>query len=639
MPGEAGEAGSAGPARVVETATIGNEAHRTGEAGPSHSLLGGSVARAGGPSDLPTLGEGRREVLFGNGRWAGSIAARPDADAGGILAQLGLEPTRPVLVLLGGADSLGGADRAEEVEVLGRAIVRAAARAGAIVVDGATDSGMMAAVGAAVAEEGHQVLLLGVAPTGLVTADVGASATASGRVPLEPNHSHLVLVDASEWGDETDLLLDVADALAPVRPVAVIVGGGDVTTKEAEHAVRRRWRVFVVEGTGGTADALAARHRSSRRGAVAGGLGEVRPLDGDDPEHIARRLAWSLQDTPELKLAWERFARYDTLAVRLRHSFERLQASILLLGIAVTLLALLQHSLNSRLTGSWAWMRAVMRWTVVAVPIVISTLIAFTARVQAGKRWVLLRGAAEATKREIFRYRTRTGVYAPGRQDGSHTPEEELLERIGTVDAVLMKTEVSGAALPAYDGALPPPRAAGADDDGLSPLDPESYLQQRVCDQRNFYRTKTVRLERRLRNLQLLTVAAGGVGTLVAAAGFELWVGLTTAIAGAVAAHLGYLQVEGTLVAYNQAIAKLEDVETRALVHLKAGTIDGAFDDLVERAEAAIHSEHGSWALQMNESLEQLRPKDRPGAVATEKSSSGAAERPNAGLPPRPRSS
>jgi len=603
-----------GPAQVIGT-------------GPATDRLARSV--------LPGLGEGRCEVCFGNGRWAGTVAARPDADAEGVLAQLGLEPTRPVLVLLGGADSLGGADRAEQIDVLGRAIARAASRAGAIVVDGATDSGMMAAVGAAVAADGHRVPLLGVAPTGLVTADAAADATAAGadRVPLEQNHSHLVLVDASKWGDETDLLLDLAGALAPVRPVAVVVGGGDVTTKEAEQAVRRRWRVFVVEGTGGTADALAARHRSSDGGSGAGGLGEVRRLDGADAEQVTRRLAWSLQDTPELKLAWERFARYDTLAVRLRRSFERLQASILLLGITATLLALVHHSLGSRLEGSWGLLRDALHWTVVAVPIVISTLIAFTARVQAGKRWVLLRGAAEATKREIFRYRTRTGLYAPNRPGAERTPDEELLERIGTVDAVLMKTEVSGGALPAYEGPLPPPGAAGDDDDGLSPLDPERYLELRVCDQRRFYRSKTVRLERKLRNLQLLTVAAGGVGTLVAAAGFELWVGLTTAIAGGVAAHLGYLQVEGTLVAYNQAIAKLEEVETRALLHLKAGTIDEAYDDLVERAETAIHSEHGSWTQQMHESLEHLRPKDQPGAVAT---GDGAAQ---PGAPAQPRSS
>lgn len=576
-------------------------------------------------SGLPSVGQGPRQVRFGNGRWARAVTARPDADAQGVLAELGLEPNRPVLVVLGGADSLGGAQRAAQVAGLGRAIAGAATRAGAIVVDGATDSGIMAAVGAAVAEQDHRVALLGVAPGGLVTADADATA-ADGRVPLEQNHSHLVLVDASNWGDETALLIDLACALAPVRPVAVVVGGGDVTTKEAEEAVRRRWRVFAVEGTGGTADALA-RRRSADADADggAGGLGEVRGLDGTEPEIVTRRLAWSLQDAPELKRAWDRFARYDALAVRLRRSFERLQASILLLGIVATLLALLQHSLGSRLTGDGEWLGDVLHWTVVAVPIVISSLIAFTARVQAGKRWVLLRGAAEAAKQEIFRYRTGTGVYAPARPDAERSPAEELLDRIGTVDAALMKTEVSGAAMPAYEGPLPPPRAAADGDDGLSPLDPERYLELRVCDQRRFYRKKTLGLERKLRNLQLLTVAAGGVGTLVAAAGFELWVGLTTAIVGAAAAHLGYLQVEGTLVAYNQAIAKLEDVETRALLHLKAGTIDAEFEDLVERAESAIHSEHGSWTQQMHEALERSSSATVEGAAPARPAAAGAS--------------
>ena len=44
-------------------------------------------------------------------------------------------------------------------------------------------------------------------------------------------------------------------------------------------------------------------------------------------------------------------------------------------------------------------------------------------------------------------------------------------------------------------------------------------------------------------------------GALLAAAGFEVWIGLTTAIAASIVAYLGFLQVEPTLVAYNQAAA------------------------------------------------------------------------------------
>src|SRR5262249_2001271 len=74
---------------------------------------------------------------------------------------------------------------------------------------------------------------------------------------------------------------------------------------------------------------------------------------------------------------------------------------ILLLGVLATLLALVHEQ----------WSNPALHWAVVTVPILISVLIALANRRAAGKRWVLLRAAAEATKTEIYRYRTRTGGY------------------------------------------------------------------------------------------------------------------------------------------------------------------------------------------------------------------------------------
>jgi hypothetical protein len=114
-------------------------------------------------------------------------------------------------------------------------------------------------------------------------------------------------------------------------------------------------------------------------------------------------------------------------------------------------------------------------------------------------------------------------------------------------------------------------------------------------------------LDRRRTALQILTVVAGGAGTILAAAGQEIWIGLTTAIAGAALSHLGLLQVDTTIVNYNQTAAKLESLRDRwhALSPEERNT-STAKANLVERAELALTSELRGWVEQMTEAMREF---------------------------------
>jgi hypothetical protein len=117
------------------------------------------------------------------------------------------------------------------------------------VVDGGTDAGVMAAMGSARAQWGSALpVLLGVASRGKVTWPHGP---ADGQAALEPNHSHFILAEATEWGGETGLLIEVAARLARGRVVMVVAGGGRTARCEVLAAVRQGWKVFVIGGTGG----------------------------------------------------------------------------------------------------------------------------------------------------------------------------------------------------------------------------------------------------------------------------------------------------------------------------------------------------------------------------------------------------
>ncbi len=105
--------------------------------------------------------------------------------------------------------------------------------------------------------------LVGIAPRRLVTWPGRLPAALRwldrSRVPLEPHHSHFLLVDGVRWGDETPAFLALAGALSERAPsVAVVCGGGPVTRQEVLGHVRDDRPVLVLDGSGRFADELAA---------------------------------------------------------------------------------------------------------------------------------------------------------------------------------------------------------------------------------------------------------------------------------------------------------------------------------------------------------------------------------------------
>ena len=111
-----------------------------------------------------------------------------------------------------------------------------------------------------------------------------------------------------------------------------------------------------------------------------------------------------------------------------------------------------------------------------------------------------------------------------------------------------------------------------------------------------------------------LALTAGAAGGLLAAAGFEVLIGLTTAIAANVVAYLGYLQVEPTLVAYNQAAARLEGVRRAWEAQPAAKRDFDSFEKLVADSEGVLATELSGWVQQMNQAIEEAARKSETSA-------------------------
>jgi hypothetical protein len=564
------------------------------------------------------------------------IEVEATADAKQVLEELGIFQPDAVILICGGASGFDAflhdhpAIQLQLGGLLAHALAPIAGSSRALVLSGGTQAGIMAMIGKAIAAHGEGATLLGVAPSKRVSYP-GAPHSGGDRTPLDPNHDCFVLVEGERWGDETTMMFALADAAlerslskqaAPERSgvlrrghtpvVALMANGGAVTESELAHAVRRRWPIVLFEGTGGLADALveARGHKSAPSPEpkiaelVADGEFHVVSLN-EKPAVVRTRLTELLDPEGREELlihAWSTFARFDQQAIRYQSDFKRLQVSIAIVGIITVLVAVIIEPTATNEPNVAA----------LALPIILSVLMTVSSRFKLGSKWVSMRGAAEAIKREIFLFRTSSGDYSAAACVES-SRDGRLASRLAAITRKVMATAVNEAALPPYTGPIPPPyHDSDALDDGISDLDVNQYITFRLGDQLKYFAGKTQALEQQLRRLWWLIYAIGGLGTLLAAQGDARWIALTTAVAAAVTGYLEYQQIEYTLIKYNQARSDLESIRS-----WWQGLTSAEHSDprnvglLVTQTERVLEHEFSGWVQQMQDKLEALQAANR----------------------------
>src|ERR1043166_6797824 len=590
-----------------------------------------------------------QDIVFANSRTAKAAFPEAGARPQDIIAALGIKTDRAVLLLIGGANSVNPGLEPKLIQLFGGGVARAAATVQSVIVDGGTAVGVMAMMGQGVADRGYKSPLVGVAPKALVQYPGSAG---SGTTPLDPNHSHFVLVDGNDWGDETRIIFQLVEALKKQGPaVVLVVGGGDVCKKEALLAVRQGLPLIVVDGSGGFADEIAAAWKGRPNLPDEPIMAEIIAdrnialhLLSDPVNGIERLIVSELGGDNVLIQAWTRFADYDLNASLQERRFERLQLAIIVIGVAGTALALLKQVKNPDgviLTTwkdwwfyrPWSGSGKPPQWigwwltyyVLIVLPIVITMLISAANRFKQGNKWLLLRSGAEAIKREIFRYRARAGDYkevfsptpapppAPGVTPTLPPPtaEQVLAQRVEDITRRVMQTEVNTTSLVPYDKRIGfPPDMFGAEslDDGLSVLTPDRYVQVRLGDQLRYYRRNAVEHKRKLKMIQWAIFIIGGVGTLLAAINRQVWIALTTSLAAALTTYLSYRQTESTLMKYNQAATDLDNVRSWWTALPPADqTKKPTVDLLVDHTERVLQSEMDGWVQQMQNALAELR--------------------------------
>ncbi len=245
----------------------------------------------------------RREIHFPHGTLAQAVLSPKGTSATELASMLDIARPRVVILIAGGAGHMEKTNDSSLRQLFTNGLVRVAAALDALIIDGGTHAGVMALMGQGIAEQPRKPVLLGVSPAGRVSypGDLKSNPleNAGDTVPLDPNHSHFVLVETDEWGGETATMYELATLFsAGCRCVYVLVYGGSITKNEVLWNVRQGRPVIVIEGSGRLADEIA-RIRHERSAAFADPVLNEIMAHGD--LHLFP-LAGSAQELAELML-------------------------------------------------------------------------------------------------------------------------------------------------------------------------------------------------------------------------------------------------------------------------------------------------------------------------------------------------
>lgn len=237
------------------------------------------------------------EITFDGGAQARAVYTPRYGDPDSILQALGLKHT-PTLFVIGGA----GFMEDESVDYIRKMVENGLAKFAQeyqiTIIDGGTAAGVMELIGEARQRAGHTFPLVGVAPYSQV--EYPGHKLESSKAVLDKAHSHFVLTDGNDFGDESDMIAMLTTALTYDRrlpALGLVINGGQIAQREVYMRSASGQMVFpllVLEGSGRYADELAEAARTrilppddadQFRQVLAADVEFIRVRDGADALH------------------------------------------------------------------------------------------------------------------------------------------------------------------------------------------------------------------------------------------------------------------------------------------------------------------------------------------------------------------
>jgi hypothetical protein len=219
-------------------------------------------------------------IHFSGDHQTAALRVARDTPGSEVIAALALPRPRAVLVLNGGTQRLTGELAVRLGLALGDGLARVVAGEGITVVTGGTDAGIFHLFGEGLARWGRTAPCIGVAVDALAI----RPGHPHGEATLEPHHSHFVLAEGHEWGDETATMYALIAGLSQDCPsLAVFAGGGKIALAEMASNVRQGRQMIFLAGSGRNTDAVLAVRRGGaaddQHVAEVARLGHIVPFD------------------------------------------------------------------------------------------------------------------------------------------------------------------------------------------------------------------------------------------------------------------------------------------------------------------------------------------------------------------------
>jgi tetratricopeptide (TPR) repeat protein len=310
--------------------------------------------------------------------------------------------------------------------------------------------------------------------------------------------------------------------------------------------------------------------------------------------------ASSKSQVTALELAWQRYAEFDANAMRAQKLHLRFRDWVIYLTVTATLLAVLSGAIKNTLAVETI-IPQVLTIVLIAVPIASSVLLAYANKFQQGEHWLTLRAGAEEIKKEILLYRTLLQKL--------EDRDQWLNDRVVTIQRQVFESFDNDLILKPYTGNIPPyhdPNDKNSDP-GFGDLRPDQYFQVRLEDQFNWHANKVRKLGQQRTWLQALIFIFGGLGTLLAAFGFNVWIALTAGLAAALTAWLELRQQGRVIKNYNRVLLELKIIRDHWLTLEPADRNNDEFFRLVINTEKVLWSEHSKFISDMRQAVAQMR--------------------------------
>jgi hypothetical protein len=196
-----------------------------------------------------------QRIDFGDDNQAFMVEVEVDIDPALALQQLGIQDVMGVIVVEGGAASTSKQALRKLWLYFLKGLVPFAQRHRIMVVDGGTDAGTYKLLGEARRRWGATFPYVGVT-VNKTAAYPGGPSPSEKRWPLDRHHSHFLLVNGEDFGDETQLLVGLA-SLGKVPGIAVVAGGGQLVQKETRLHAQRGTPIIALKGSERYAEKLA----------------------------------------------------------------------------------------------------------------------------------------------------------------------------------------------------------------------------------------------------------------------------------------------------------------------------------------------------------------------------------------------